>query len=465
MNDSNVSHTTTDNSFGFNTEGCCFLPSSGHHQPFPLNAYSYTTNQHQTSKEKAELDKFLATKLNNVSLKDREEAFEEVHGIPTIKREDHDALMLGLHELDKHLTSIKRGTVYEQAELMDAAYVTHRHFRLMFLRGSRYNPTSAAEQLVRFFDAKLALFGTEKLVKNITLDDLDEYDKEWLQQGSLQVLPNCDRAGRQIVVNIKGLGRPRTLENELRAKFYLLMTLLESEEGQRKGFVGVLYVVGRYKDTNKGAGLAQQATLFHSLPIHISGIQFCCDDYSQYILMHTVMKIFSGRVLVKFRTHYGTHMECLYALRAFGIPEDSIPISSTDAEPLLGDHMAWYNRRKVLDMERDEETLSKPNCTPLPVMTPRPHDILFGLQNKCHPGNIRFHDFVSQNAEEYEAAAGRQEKTKFARKMIHHLKATGSRFLTFDCSSMEWIEVSDTEARNKLSKKIRNQRRTTAQEN
>jgi hypothetical protein len=77
-------------------------------------------------------------------------------------------------------------------------------------------------------------------VKNITLDDLDEYDKEWLQQGSLQVLPKCDRTGRQIVVNIKGLGRPRTLENELRAKFYLLMTLLESEEGQQKGFVGVL---------------------------------------------------------------------------------------------------------------------------------------------------------------------------------------------------------------------------------
>jgi hypothetical protein len=464
MSDINVSHTITDNSFGFNTERCCFLPPSGH-QPFQLNAYSYTTKQHQTSKEKAELDKFLAAKLNEVSLKDREEGLEEVHGIPKIKREDHDALIFGLHELDKHLTSIKRGTVYEQAELMDISYVTHQDFRLMFLRGNRYDPTSAAEQLVRFFEVKLALFGTEKLVKNITLDDLDKYDKEWLQQGSLQVLPNCDRAGRQIVVNFKGLGRPRTLENELRAKFYLLMTLLESEEGQKKGFVGVLYVVGRYKDTKKGAGLAQQANLFHSIPVHISGIQFCCDDYAQYILMRTVMKIWSGEVLVKFRTHYGTHMECLYALRSFGIPDGSIPISSTDAEPLLANHMAWYNRRKVLDKERDKETVSKANCIPFPGITPRPHDILFGMKNKYHPGNIRFHDFVFKNAEVYEATAGRQEKTLFARKMLHHLKATGSRFLTLDCSSMEWIEVSDTKARNKLSKKIRNQRRTTAQEN
>jgi hypothetical protein len=226
------------------------------------------------------------------------------------------------------------------------------------------------------------------------------------------------------------------------------------------------YFVGRYKDTKKGAGLAQQANFFHSIPIHISGIQFCCDDYAQYILMRTVMKIWSGKVLVKFRTHYGTHMECLSALGAFGIPEGSIPISSTDAEPLLANHMAWYNRRKVLDMEHDKETLSKANCIPLPVIiTPRPHDIMFGLQNKCHPGNIRFHDFVSKNAEEYEATDRRQGKTQCARKMLHHLKATGSRFLTFDCSSMEWIEVSDTKARNKLSKKIRNQRRTTAQEN
>jgi hypothetical protein len=96
---------------------------------------------------------------------------------------------------------------------------------------------------------------------------------------------------------------------------------------------------------------------------------------------------------------------------------------------------------------------------------PRPHDILFGMKNKYHPGNIRFHDFVSKNAEVYEATAGRHEKIQFAQKMLHHLKATGSRFLTLDCSSMEWIEVSDTKARNKLSKRIRDQRRTTAQEN
>eukprot|EP00526_Cylindrotheca_closterium_P026840 CAMPEP_0113629714 /NCGR_PEP_ID=MMETSP0017_2-20120614/15428_1 /TAXON_ID=2856 /ORGANISM="Cylindrotheca closterium" /LENGTH=51 /DNA_ID=CAMNT_0000540129 /DNA_START=15 /DNA_END=167 /DNA_ORIENTATION=+ /assembly_acc=CAM_ASM_000147 len=46
----------------------------------------------------------------------------------------------------------------------------------MFLRGNRYDTKAAANQMLKFFETKQDLFGTEKLTKDITIEDLDEDD-------------------------------------------------------------------------------------------------------------------------------------------------------------------------------------------------------------------------------------------------------------------------------------------------
>jgi hypothetical protein len=62
-----------------------------------------------------------------------------------------------------------------------------------------FDAEKAARRFVRFFDYKLDLFGPERLVKDILLNDLDADDMDCLMTGSHLVLKEKDRGGRTII--------------------------------------------------------------------------------------------------------------------------------------------------------------------------------------------------------------------------------------------------------------------------
>ena len=93
---------------------------------------------------------------------------------------------------------------------------------MMFLRAEEYDPSDAAERMIRFFEFKKELFGVEKLVKDIALDDMDEDDMHFLGNGYCQVSPYTDTAGRTIFVFIqkrKTLGKTYEYESLVRNSF------------------------------------------------------------------------------------------------------------------------------------------------------------------------------------------------------------------------------------------------------
>eukprot|EP00980_Cylindrotheca_fusiformis_P012662 scaffold3098_cov158-Cylindrotheca_fusiformis.AAC.1 len=333
------------------------------------DAGSAESGSSTVSTEKEDLDKYLAQSMNALSVKDREAALEEVNGIASTEPEDPGTLELCLQELNEHLMQLKQGTYYEVAEKMDRDYVTDRDFRIMFLRANRYasngqnryDPKKAAKQMKNFFDTKHLLFGEDKLVKEITLDDLDEDDKRGLQRGSIQVLPVRDRAGRLIFVNIGGRSDFLSVESKLRAKFYLFMSLRNMEGVQEKGIVGIRYCVSQYRDEKSDRNsLALHGKCVSSFPYHWAGMQVCCDDYRQYIVLRASLIFFSTSFAARFRVHFGTHLECLYALRAYGIPDGSLPFSRTNAELMLHHHKLWYQQQCIKEMAgtRNESRLS-----------------------------------------------------------------------------------------------------------
>jgi hypothetical protein len=310
-------------------------------------------NTTQANKEKDEFDKYLAASMNKLCVRDREKALEEVHGIAKTNPEYPISLEANLDELENHLISIKPGTVYEKAELMDVSYVSNRDLRLMFLRGNLYDPKAGAAQMLKFFDLKQTLFGSDKLTTDISFNDLESGDKLCLRGGSCQILPEKDRAGRTMVLLLPGLRPNVAAEHEARAQFYMLTRMLqESEETQKTGVVVVIYAIGRHSARNRGVGVSLLAKLTSSTPIPWAGIHLCCDDYSVYVFLRAVIRVLPAEVAVKFMPHFGTDMECRYVLRGYGISEGSIPLSLTGAEPLLHDHVIWYQQREVLDAER-----------------------------------------------------------------------------------------------------------------
>lgn len=143
------------------------------------------------------------------------------------------------------MNSIKAGAAYETAENMEASHVNDRTFQLMFLRGNNFKPKAAADQAIRFFDIKLRLFRKEKLTKQISMKDLNDYDRNFLETGTIQLVGK-DRMRRVIYwLQKPGLRRFKSIENELRARFYMGMNILETDDVQRKGFVTVTYADGQ----------------------------------------------------------------------------------------------------------------------------------------------------------------------------------------------------------------------------
>ncbi|KAL3930404.1 MAG: hypothetical protein SGBAC_011782 [Bacillariaceae sp.] len=265
----------------------------------------------------------------------------------------------------------------------------------------------------------------------------------------------------------------------MRAQFYILMTILrDSEDAQNHGVVGIVYTVGRFRDFDMGAGAMRMAKLGASLPVPISGFHFCYDDLAQHILVNAVLPLLPLTMAPKFKGHYGSDQECLYALRSYGISEDSLQLFTSDNDRILDDHNRWYQEQKEKDasVAIEKKALSafgivatEEASSPITVkdpkevlgsegIVPKSDDVLFGHFSN-HPGNIRRHKLVADHAVAYELVTGKKEKMDYALRLVFGMKDQGSRFLSFDKASKSWVEVPDTKARLKVSKTIRNRRR------
>jgi hypothetical protein len=146
-----------------------------------------------------EIDSLIAKEMYQLSMKEREKALDDIHGIGNGEVEDPNFVNSSLMELEQRLGGIKANSVYEEAEQLSEEFVRNPHFRVMFLRAENFDSRQAAERMLRFFTLKKGLFGRDKLVKKITLQDLDEDDLESLRAGEGQISSFRDAAGRPVV--------------------------------------------------------------------------------------------------------------------------------------------------------------------------------------------------------------------------------------------------------------------------
>lgn len=166
-----------------------------------LNSSSSNSGQNGSSEaEISNLDSFIAGTLSSLGAQRRNACAEELHGIlPAESQENPASILVSMQVMDHLLNAIGQGTAYETAKAMDQAFATDKAFQMKFLRANKYDPKKATDQIIRFLKMKLDLFGIEKLTKVITLEDLDENDMDCLRNGSFQVLPCKDMAGRPII--------------------------------------------------------------------------------------------------------------------------------------------------------------------------------------------------------------------------------------------------------------------------
>ena len=150
------------------------------------------------------VESLIAKQMMGLTVEDREKTYMDVHGIKEPNIESDYNVEAGLKALDAELQKIQDKSAYDLARSMDASYVENREFCLAFLRADNYDPAMAAQRIVRHFQAKMDLFGKERLAMDIVQDDLDAEAMNSLYSGKGQNTNARDRTGRAIFLIAAG---------------------------------------------------------------------------------------------------------------------------------------------------------------------------------------------------------------------------------------------------------------------
>ena len=343
----------------------------------------------------------IAQEMNRMSLVEREEAYEDLHGVAVSIRETPDLLTTKLQEMEYHLqqhlllneeqhqqqgqehhqqqgqggaTNVQSNTpppppsssssqsllqsAYSIANGQNVAYCHDPKLRLMFLRADKYNSQKAAQRMIDFFDWKLQLFGISKLCVDIQLSDMDKDDNQTIQYGLLQILPSRDSRGRIVFCNAPTYFKDtyRTADSGLKTLYYMVMSAMEDSNSQKSGSVLIFYGLGPEKGYNprKKELFIKATKLIGVLPFRLDAVHFCVPSplqSSSFVIISPFVALIQNSIgkyfRARFRVHCGSHTECQYALMTFGIPSTLLPITSEGQELKRTNHIKWFKRRKI----------------------------------------------------------------------------------------------------------------------
>eukprot|EP00980_Cylindrotheca_fusiformis_P027555 scaffold21162_cov83-Cylindrotheca_fusiformis.AAC.1 len=394
------------------------------------------------------IDSIIARQLASLSVQEREKAYMDVHGVSEEVVETPQMIEEGLENLDRELKQLSQKAAYDKATEMNAAYTANPDFRLAFLRSELFDIQKAAQRLVRHFHLKLDLFGEDRLVSDITQDDLSRNDILALYSGHSQVLNSKDRAGRLIILNVTSSAEPPIL-SQLRRAFYNAMLASKDPVSQQKGVVIVYYFNDFDGSEMKSEIYWKLPKLIQSIPIRAVASHLCYGNAQwrpAHALMKTSFNLFSR---VRLRTHYGTQMACFASLRGHGIDPGILPLTDGFGGTIIKNLESFH---ETLRTQRQRERKVGPMRST--IFVPSQEDVLFGKGTpiQIHPGNKRFRGLISEYQKRYEKAK-KGEKIMLAQEIVETILESSGLFLKPD--EDVWNVVDDDVARNKVSNAFR----------
>ena len=138
-------------------------------------------------------------------VEEREAVWADLSGNGDISRhavqpEDSQMVSSKLEEFEVELSKVSNKASYDRALKLSSDYSKNCRFRVKFLRADRFDVKAAVHRMVRHYEEKEALFGQEKLGRDIFLADLSDNDMETLQTGGTQFLSLLDGAQRLVLL-------------------------------------------------------------------------------------------------------------------------------------------------------------------------------------------------------------------------------------------------------------------------
>ncbi|CAJ1940028.1 unnamed protein product [Cylindrotheca closterium] len=388
-----------------------------------------------------DVDSMIATQMMELSMKDREKVYMDVHGVRQGPTETEEAIEKGLDLMHREIDKLKDKRAYDLALSMNSTYVENRSFRLAFLRADSFDARKAALRIIRFFQLKLDLFGEDKLVLDIVQDDLDGEAMQDLYCGRKQALDAQDRTGRWI--NLAVVGTRVSARAVLQRSFYNNMQNIRKHGAQENGFIGIVYGLGDQSAETSLQYPWNLATMIQALPVRVEAIHFCHDSVIYRVLFAVIKTALSPFVKMRSKTHYGTHDEVMSSLAGFGILPGTIPVTKGGE---ISNLQAF--RERLMEM-RAEERCQQPRRQKVHV--PFKVDVLFGKGTpfQTHPGNIQLRSLVTARYKIYQKAKKRGQKRQIAQEIVETIHQNAGLFLRPDGDL--WVCVDNDGAIQKVS--------------
>ena len=273
----------------------------------------------------AKLDHLLSKELLELSVNDRNNLQEEIHGVRCLASEEtpdliEESLRRLAIELDEGVPiSQKRGYLRSQETVASRAYINGRDFRLMILRCELFDPRKAAERMARICNSLLDLFGEYALERPIKLSDFTNAELKVFRKGRVQLLPFRDRSGRKIAVLFPGAeflkekgnnNRARVRALQLKIFLYCSMAISSDVDTQRKGLVFIVWF-----DAKLESGASPDVTRIrmglkshHMATLRASAVHICSPNTPFYKIQRSLLLLGLGPYRSRLRIHLG---ECL----------------------------------------------------------------------------------------------------------------------------------------------------------
>ena len=105
----------------------------------------------------------LAQDMAQLSVQERNDVFEEIHGVDGVVEESPEFVEDKLARMKEEIQKIVHREAYNKAVLLAPTRVHSQQFCLMFLRSTKFDAKAAAAKIVAHFDFKSKLFGAEKV--------------------------------------------------------------------------------------------------------------------------------------------------------------------------------------------------------------------------------------------------------------------------------------------------------------
>eukprot|EP00538_Stauroneis_constricta_P002208 CAMPEP_0119555002 /NCGR_PEP_ID=MMETSP1352-20130426/7332_1 /TAXON_ID=265584 /ORGANISM="Stauroneis constricta, Strain CCMP1120" /LENGTH=499 /DNA_ID=CAMNT_0007601687 /DNA_START=28 /DNA_END=1527 /DNA_ORIENTATION=- len=456
------------------------------HGPPPLVDIHQLSNPNNV----VEADDVIAKEMSALSIRDRQQVYEDVNGVTQPNEETTPFLTAKLDDMDISIKMIAKKDAYDMAFQKSPEYVSNPKFRLMFLRATHFNPKNAASRFVSFLERKLDVFGEELLTKDIKMTDLNAEALDFFQSGKAQILPLKDSAGRVVFCTLNLHAELFSTKAPTQAYFYFAMAILEDEEVQKNGIVGVHGADNFIADFNhqQRINYSKCAGMTNVLPLRVQSFHFMGNPKNPVLrsALNLLRLSFSKTIRHRCRIHYGSFQENVYALMQYGIPVSVLPIRGDDNNiVVMSHHRKWLEQRRAIEDNRraivepnvkvvsaDEKNrnhcniqqnndqklqkkLSQSDTTQFKLVAAdaiSEHDVLMGRGrfSQDHAGNKRLRAQISDWSRQYDCSP-RHTKKAIAEQVVLDIKAQGGRFLKRHAESLDWHEVSFVDAREKVS--------------